>query len=72
MQTLKQEGLTNGQLRDLRIRESCSFGEGPVDTTGEPHVLFVRKNSMRNKPCGCGSGKKFKKCCWSKFNGVSL
>jgi len=27
----------------------------------------VRKNYMRNKPCVCGSGKKFKKCCWSKF-----
>ena len=25
-----------------------------------------RKNWMRNKPCICGSGKKFKKCCWSK------
>lgn len=27
-----------------------------------------RKNWMRNKPCICGSGKKFKKCCWSKYN----
>ena len=26
-----------------------------------------RKNWMRNKPCICGSGKKFKQCCWSKF-----
>lgn len=25
-----------------------------------------RKNYMRNKPCQCGSGKKFKKCCWGK------
>ena len=24
------------------------------------------KNSMMNKPCGCGSKKKFKKCCLSK------
>lgn len=24
------------------------------------------KNSLRNKPCPCGSGHKFKKCCWSK------
>lgn len=22
-----------------------------------------RKKNMRNKPCPCGSGKKFKKCC---------
>jgi len=26
-----------------------------------------RKNVMRNKPCVCGSGKKFKKCCWGKY-----
>ena len=26
-----------------------------------------RKNWMRNQPCPCGSGNKFKKCCWSKF-----
>ena len=25
-----------------------------------------RKAWMRNQPCVCGSGKKFKKCCWSK------
>ena len=26
-----------------------------------------RKGWMRNQPCVCGSDKKFKKCCWSKF-----
>lgn len=26
-----------------------------------------RKNYMRNKPCPCGSKKKFKKCCWRKY-----
>lgn len=26
-----------------------------------------RKNVMRNKPCICGSNKKFKKCCWNKY-----
>lgn len=24
------------------------------------------RNSLRNKPCPCGSGVKFKKCCWNK------
>lgn len=23
-----------------------------------------QKNGNRNKPCHCGSGRKFKKCCW--------
>lgn len=27
-----------------------------------------RKNYMRNHQCVCGSGKKFKKCCWSKYS----
>jgi len=26
-----------------------------------------RKNWMRNKPCICGSGEKFKKCCWKNY-----
>ena len=26
-----------------------------------------RKGWMRNQPCPCGSNKKFKRCCWSKF-----
>lgn len=26
-----------------------------------------RKNYMRNQPCVCGSGKKFKKCCWGNY-----
>lgn len=26
-----------------------------------------RKNWMRNKPCVCGSGRKFKRCCWGDY-----
>lgn len=26
-----------------------------------------RKNWMRNKPCPCGSERKFKKCCWHTY-----
>lgn len=26
-----------------------------------------RKNYMRNQQCVCGSGKKFKRCCWGKY-----
>lgn len=26
-----------------------------------------RKNWMRNQSCLCGSGKKMKRCCWSKM-----
>ncbi len=33
----------------------------------EPLGARQRKNNMRNKPCVCGSGKKFKRCCWRKY-----
>lgn len=29
-------------------------------------LRIKKKNSLRNKPCPCGSGVKFKKYCWSK------
>ncbi len=34
----------------------------------KPLTHRKRKNWMRNKQCKCGSGIKFKKCCWSKFS----
>ncbi len=27
-------------------------------------VIIVAKKLNRNSPCPCGSGKKYKKCCW--------
>lgn len=30
----------------------------------EPMTKHKRKGYMRNQPCICGSGEKFKKCCW--------
>lgn len=32
-----------------------------------PLTPVQRKNNMRNKPCPCGSGSKFKRCCWHKY-----
>ncbi|WP_390620476.1 SEC-C metal-binding domain-containing protein [Poriferisphaera corsica] len=26
----------------------------------------IGEGRKRNKPCECGSGKKYKKCCWNK------
>jgi len=33
----------------------------------KPMGCTQRKGYMRNQPCVCGSGKKFKRCCWSKY-----
>lgn len=32
-----------------------------------PETPAKRKGWMRNKPCPCGSGSKFKRCCWSAY-----
>ena len=29
--------------------------------------LSLKKTPGRNEPCPCGSGKKYKKCCWPKY-----
>ena len=31
-----------------------------------------RKNWMRNQPCPCGSGKKFKRCHWHKTEDLAI
>jgi uncharacterized protein YecA (UPF0149 family) len=41
-------------------------------TYGSHYVRYLRKEEIhqkspdRNKPCPCGSGKKYKKCCFLK------
>lgn len=35
-----------------------------------PHVASISQRAiLRNDPCWCGSGKKFKKCCWPRMQG---
>ena len=36
--------------------------------TLKPEPKVKRKNYMRNMPCPCQSGIKFKRCCWRKFS----
>lgn len=50
--TSKQKRLMHVSTRDNR------------STLGR--LRIERRNSFRNKPCPCGSGRKFKKCCWNK------
>jgi hypothetical protein len=37
---------------------------------GSPPVLMGMKGNERNKPCPCGSGRKFKKCCGAEIFNV--
>lgn len=39
---------------------------------GDPRlrkINFKYPNAKRNEPCPCGSGRKFKKCCFGKLDG---
>ncbi|WP_024333075.1 SEC-C metal-binding domain-containing protein [Desulfotignum balticum] len=63
------EAITDKEAKQL-LEDGGLENKIPLDDK-QAHVLKrrslrYRKNWMRNKPCVCGSGKKFKKCCWSK------
>ena len=71
--------LPSGDLYDSREEPSDNMKKLLKDKTHEfipvtfeeleelkPMTREQRKGCMRNKPCPCGSGVKFKRCCWSK------
>ena len=47
-------------------RQMIPLNEAQADAM-EPMGARKRKGYMRNQPCVCGSGQKFKLCCWSKY-----
>ena len=62
---------TSGNIRYINSNDELKPNEIPLS---EQEVIDLRKKSfklrknwMRNKPCQCGSGKKFKHCCWNKM-----
>ena len=48
------------RLMELTDEEATVTSTLSPDERGE----WMRKNRNRNKACPCGSGKKFKRCCW--------
>ena len=61
---------TSGKIRELQNEELPKQNEMLL-TREQARELAMRspkkrKNWMRNQSCSCGSGKKFKKCCWAK------
>jgi|WetSurMetagenome_2_1015567.scaffolds.fasta_scaffold03374_2 hypothetical protein len=61
---------TSGKIRYITPENPATSSMMPLTdeqaTILEKQSLGKRKNWMRNQPCLCGSGKKFKKCCWTK------
>ena len=48
------------RMMELTDEEATVTSTLSPDERGE----WMRKNRNRNKACPCGSGKKFKRCCW--------
>ncbi|MCD6402581.1 preprotein translocase subunit SecA [bacterium] len=44
-----------------------SFSQPSFSTSSQNSPQRVKRKVGRNDPCPCGSGKKYKKCCWPKY-----
>lgn len=71
---MDSKGFLHRGLDDNRLKEIFEDTGKPATPLTEnqyrelePMNPNQRKNWMRNKPCVCGSGRKFKKCCWSVY-----
>jgi hypothetical protein len=60
-QDIEMEMIEHG-LFSKQIKKKGTYQEYPEVEVNEKKVL---KGSYRNKPCPCGSGIKYKKCCGS-------
>jgi uncharacterized protein YecA (UPF0149 family) len=54
------------QQEKLRILKSARYFEEQVEEYPRAPARATDKNP-RNKPCPCGSGKKYKHCCLKKL-----
>lgn len=55
---------------DLTIAQTLmkiTVKTSPAEQSNLQPKVFSKEKPERNKPCPCGSGKKYKKCCWPKF-----
>lgn len=67
-------GLINFESME-KLSEAMRSNKGLFPVTQQqanvlaPMSPTMRKGYMRNQPCPCGSGKKFKRCCWDSHTG---
>jgi uncharacterized protein YecA (UPF0149 family) len=54
----------NKMFKDMRTEERNHFKEMAIPPTNK-QMLRVPPKIGRNEICPCGSGKKFKNCCWT-------
>ncbi len=53
-----------------RVEIVSTSAGGATEKTNKTVVNDKRKDLGRNDPCPCGSGKKYKNCCWDKDHGA--
>ncbi len=62
--------LDKEKIGDLSKRgipqDELSAEEEMIRETKKVDPIKAEQTVGRNAPCPCGSGKKFKKCCWGK------
>ncbi len=67
---------TSGEIRRLTADEEPRINELLLSEEQARELRMrsakKRKNWMRNRPCKCGSGKKFKRCCWTSLSKGNL
>ncbi len=50
-----------------KLGKEVTIKETPTKGQAERGASLSKKKVGRNDPCPCGSGKKYKKCCWPKY-----
>jgi len=62
--------LDERKLSDLakraRSKDDIEAEEKLIEDTDKVEPIKADQTAGRNDPCPCGSGKKYKKCCWGK------
>jgi len=74
-----KEALKNGEKKNnfkrrIKLDEEMEIIDEKEEIINQEKSLIplsllqkLKKNNLRNKPCPCGSGKKFKNCCKTRL-----
>lgn len=65
----QKKGLLEGLFKRTVDSDLLTEEEQMLQNTKPVDPIEGKPEPGRNDPCPCGSGKKFKKCCWGKEKG---
>jgi uncharacterized protein YchJ len=65
-QRKEKKSLLGGLFKRTVDPDLLSEEERIVENAEKVEPILGRQEPGRNDPCPCGSGKKFKKCCWNE------